>query len=226
MTVSDASASLKFYQAAFGFKVTGQVMRNDAGAVMHAGMRLGDTAIMFAPQGMSSEMRAPASSGATDSLSLYVYVSDVDALAARAERAGAKVLQRPADQFWGDRIAVFKDPDGYHWTFATNVAEFDATQGAAGLKAVAMGNRLSQDLHAHRRRRHDRARRRHAGAQGASAGRGLWLGRRGIERDRHGARRSRPAATVADCLIEVQHELFDLGGELCIPGHRAITMRT
>ncbi|HTG76306.1 MAG TPA: cob(I)yrinic acid a,c-diamide adenosyltransferase [Steroidobacteraceae bacterium] len=27
---------------------------------------------------------------------------------------------------------------------------------------------------------------------------------------------------VAACLIEVQHELFDLGGELCIPGHRAI----
>ena len=54
MTVNDASASLKFYQAAFGFKTTGQVMRNDAGVVMHAGMRLGDTAIMFAPQGMSS----------------------------------------------------------------------------------------------------------------------------------------------------------------------------
>ena len=27
---------------------------------------------------------------------------------------------------------------------------------------------------------------------------------------------------VADCLTEVQHELFDLGGELCIPGHRII----
>lgn len=24
------------------------------------------------------------------------------------------------------------------------------------------------------------------------------------------------------CLTEVQHELFDMGGELCIPGHRAI----
>ena len=23
---------------------------------------------------------------------------------------------------------------------------------------------------------------------------------------------------VADCLTEIQHELFDLGGELCIPG--------
>jgi cob(I)alamin adenosyltransferase len=28
---------------------------------------------------------------------------------------------------------------------------------------------------------------------------------------------------VTSCLIEVQHELFDMGGELCIPGHTAIT---
>src|SRR5215475_9345663 len=28
---------------------------------------------------------------------------------------------------------------------------------------------------------------------------------------------------VAACLTEAQHELFDMGGELCIPGHRAIT---
>lgn len=30
-------------------------------------------------------------------------------------------------------------------------------------------------------------------------------------------------AEVGACLTEVQHELFDLGGELCIPGHRAIS---
>lgn len=30
-------------------------------------------------------------------------------------------------------------------------------------------------------------------------------------------------AEVAGCLVEVQHELFDLGGELSIPGHRALT---
>ncbi len=29
--------------------------------------------------------------------------------------------------------------------------------------------------------------------------------------------------TVVECLTGVQHELFDLGGELCMPGHRAIT---
>jgi cob(I)alamin adenosyltransferase len=27
---------------------------------------------------------------------------------------------------------------------------------------------------------------------------------------------------VRDCLLEVQHDLFDLGGELCIPGHEAV----
>ena len=31
-----------------------------------------------------------------------------------------------------------------------------------------------------------------------------------------------PQAVTA-CLTEVQHELFDMGGELCIPGHRAIS---
>jgi cob(I)alamin adenosyltransferase len=29
-------------------------------------------------------------------------------------------------------------------------------------------------------------------------------------------------AAIARCLTEVQHDLFDLGGELCIPGHRMI----
>ena len=28
---------------------------------------------------------------------------------------------------------------------------------------------------------------------------------------------------VVKCLMEVQHELFDMGGELCIPGHHAIS---
>ncbi len=28
---------------------------------------------------------------------------------------------------------------------------------------------------------------------------------------------------VRDCLTEVQHDLFELGGELCIPGHSAVS---
>ena len=30
-------------------------------------------------------------------------------------------------------------------------------------------------------------------------------------------------AAVSACLFEVQHQLFDMGGELCIPGHIAIS---
>ena len=30
-------------------------------------------------------------------------------------------------------------------------------------------------------------------------------------------------AGVIECLTEVQHDLFDLGAELCIPGHRVVT---
>lgn len=29
-------------------------------------------------------------------------------------------------------------------------------------------------------------------------------------------------ADISDCLTRTQHDLFDLGGELCIPGHRII----
>lgn len=128
MTVRDGDASIAFYERAFGFRQEGTVMRDAAGKVMHAGMRLGEACIMFAPQGMANEMRAPVDAGGPTSLSLYVYVADVDALAARATASGANVVQQPADQFWGDRIAIVIDPDGYHWTFATNVGEFDASK--------------------------------------------------------------------------------------------------
>jgi cob(I)alamin adenosyltransferase len=30
-------------------------------------------------------------------------------------------------------------------------------------------------------------------------------------------------AAIAACLTEVQHDLFDVGAELCIPGHRVVT---
>jgi PhnB protein len=122
MTVRDGQASIQFYARAFGFEAYGEVMRGDDGAVQHAGMRLGDAAIMFGPEEGSMGLRAPVA-GTPDSLSLYVYVPDVDALFARAQRGGAQAVQAPADQFWGDRTAVFKDPNGYHWTFATHLGK-------------------------------------------------------------------------------------------------------
>jgi uncharacterized glyoxalase superfamily protein PhnB len=125
LTVRDAAASLEFYRDAFGFESAGELMQDDRGRILHAGMRLGDVAIMFAPEEPGGAMQPPVVSGAKDSHTFYIYVADVDALARQAEAAGATILQPPADQFWGDRIAVIRCPDGYHWTFATHVAEFD-----------------------------------------------------------------------------------------------------
>lgn len=120
LTVRDGQSSIEFYARAFGFEAYGEVMRDEDGRVQHAGMRLGEAAIMFGPEEGSLGLRAPLP-GSPDSLTLYVYVADVNRLAERAQRAGAATVQAPTDQFWGDRTAVFKDPDGYHWTFATHI---------------------------------------------------------------------------------------------------------
>ncbi|HUR41745.1 MAG TPA: VOC family protein [Verrucomicrobiae bacterium] len=120
MTVRNGQASVEFYAKAFGFKVLGQLMRGEDGSVQHAGMGLGGAMIMFGPVEGSMGLQPPAQ-GASDSLSIYVYVPDVDALAVRARRSGATEVQAPTDQFWRDRTAVYKDIDGYHWTFATHL---------------------------------------------------------------------------------------------------------
>ena len=74
---------------------------------------------------MGSPLRAPATSGDDAPTAMYMYVEDVDAFHAHAVANGAAEVAPPADQFWGDRMSVVKDPDGYQWSFATNVGEFD-----------------------------------------------------------------------------------------------------
>ena len=119
LTVRDGQKSLEFYAHAFGFQSTGMLMRDDEGHVVHAGMRLGEAAIMFGPEGGSNGLAVRAE-GTPDNQTLYVYVPDVDKVAGRADRAGATTVQPLTDQYWGDRTVVVKDLDGYHWTFATH----------------------------------------------------------------------------------------------------------
>jgi uncharacterized glyoxalase superfamily protein PhnB len=105
-------------------------MPDSSGRIIHgdAGWN-GSTLIMLGPANLEmSPMQPPTVSGTPPPLSLYVYCKDVDALHARAGAAGAKVVQAPTDQFWGDRIAIIEDPDGYRWTFATNTGPFDPSK--------------------------------------------------------------------------------------------------
>lgn len=45
---------------------------------------------------------------------------EVDVVMAQAERAGATVVKRAADTFWGGYAGYFQDPDGHVWEVAWN----------------------------------------------------------------------------------------------------------
>lgn len=122
--VADMARSMTFYVQAFGLTLA-NVMRGDDGAAFHGEFQVnGETMLMIGPEGGEGPHGlSPNSGGYTASFNSYLYVSDVDAYVARAAAAGARVIEQPADQFWGDRTAYLQDPDGYLWMIATKIAE-------------------------------------------------------------------------------------------------------
>ena len=53
--------------------------------------------------------------------SLYINVQDVDKHFTRARKAGAIILQEPADTEYGHRRYGATDPEGHEWYFAQEV---------------------------------------------------------------------------------------------------------
>lgn len=129
LTVKDADAALVFYQKAFGFEKRMAIPGPD-GTTGHAEMTWHDAMVMFGKVPESSECpsKPPAKTGVVSPIVPYLYCEDVDALYARATAAGAEGLKPPQDMFYGDRVCTLKDPDGYWWNFATNVADFDPSK--------------------------------------------------------------------------------------------------
>jgi PhnB protein len=67
-------------------------------------------------------MQSPATLGGT-SVTLHLYVRDVDSLFNRAVEAGGTVLMPVADQFWGDRYGILLDPFGHRWSIASRIED-------------------------------------------------------------------------------------------------------
>jgi PhnB protein len=117
LVVRDASRAIEFYKAGFG--ATELTRLNDAGGrLIHARIKLGDSAIDIAPEELPYN-RSPQSLGGS-AVPIGLYVEDVDALAERAIAAGAKVVFPIADQFYGDRGGRLKDPFGHLWIVSTH----------------------------------------------------------------------------------------------------------
>lgn len=118
LVVQDGAQAIEFYKRAFGAK---EVMRSEGPdrKVSHAEIKIGDSIIMLG--GMTTgELRAPQSLGAS-TVSIFLYLENVDATFKQALAAGAREAQPLADMFWGDRYGRLTDPFGHSWSLAQHI---------------------------------------------------------------------------------------------------------
>lgn len=121
LAVKGARAALAFYRDAFG--ATELYRLEDAsGAVAHAEVLIGKGHFMLADEHPGEGHLAPSTLGGC-SAALLLYVEDVDAVVARAVAAGAELVRPPADQFYGDRGALVRDPFGHRWMVASRIED-------------------------------------------------------------------------------------------------------
>jgi PhnB protein len=121
LCVKDAAKALEFYKKAFGAEEMAR-MGEPGGKIGHAEIKIGEAIIMLADEFPDYGVLSPQSIGGT-SVSIMVYVEDVDGFVNKAVAAGAKVLRPVADQFYGDRSAQLEDPFGHKWHFATHIED-------------------------------------------------------------------------------------------------------
>jgi PhnB protein len=118
LIVKDAVAAIAFYQRAFGATELYRLVE-PSGKVGHAELRVGGGLFMLADEYPDFGALSPPTVGGTP-VSIHLYVEDVDAVCARAEKAGATVLRPITDEFFGDRVCMLADPYGHKWHLATH----------------------------------------------------------------------------------------------------------
>ncbi|HEV7534683.1 MAG TPA: VOC family protein [Acidimicrobiia bacterium] len=123
LMIDGAAAALDFYQRAFGATERYRIPMPD-GRIGHAEMIVNGATVYLAdaPDDMPGDAGNPKKLGGTSVL-IHQYVSDVDAVVARAQAAGATVIRAPEDQFYGDRAAVVADPFGHQWSLHTHIRD-------------------------------------------------------------------------------------------------------
>jgi PhnB protein len=126
LVCADAARAIEFYKAAFNAVEEMRVPGPD-GKLMHAALRIGDSALMLVDENPEWGMLGPKSLKGSP-VTIHFYVEDVDAAVAQAVAAGAKVTMPVADMFWGDRYGVLQDPFGHNWSLATHQRDLTPEQ--------------------------------------------------------------------------------------------------
>ena len=121
LSIKDAATAIDYYKLAFG--ATELVRMPDSqGRISHAELKIGDSMIMLADEHPEMGFRGPGSLGGT-TISIVLYVEDVDAVFDRAIKAGGRSQRPVVDQFYGDRMGTLEDPFGHVWTVGTHVED-------------------------------------------------------------------------------------------------------
>ena len=121
LVCAGAADAIEYYKKAFGAEEVAR-LPGPQGKIMHAMLRIGDSAVMLAdemPDWGSVGPKALKGSPVT----IHLYVQNADEFVARAAKAGAKVTMPVEEQFWGDRYGKLEDPFGHHWSVGTHVRD-------------------------------------------------------------------------------------------------------
>ncbi|PHV08580.1 glyoxalase [Janthinobacterium sp. BJB412] len=132
LVCDNAAKAIEFYKKAFGAEEGGRLPGED-GKIMHAMLRIGDSAFMLADAFPEHGSLAPNALKGTP-VTLHLYVKDVDAAFARAVDAGAVVKMPLADMFWGDRYGIVTDPSGHQWSLASHIKEVSPEEMQQAMK--------------------------------------------------------------------------------------------
>ncbi|HVL99550.1 MAG TPA: VOC family protein [Egibacteraceae bacterium] len=125
--VDGASAAIDFYTGVFGATERMRMPGDRPESIGHAEIQLGNSVIMLADEFPDMGIVGPKTIGGSP-VTIHVYVEDVDAVFAKAVRAGARALEEPTDQFYGDRSGQFEDPFGHRWNVASHVEDVPADE--------------------------------------------------------------------------------------------------
>ena len=129
--VRNAPEAIEFYGKAFGAEEVVRVSGPDGKSVMHAEVQIGDTRLMIGSEYPGPGAKAPETVKGT-TITVHMYVPDVDRSFDRAVAAGATAMMQPRDMFWGDRMGKVADPFGHHWSIATHIKDLTPEEMGKG----------------------------------------------------------------------------------------------
>lgn len=114
LSTADLPQALGFYVELLGGKIGYRFP--DSGEPVYVGVDLGESHI-----GIGSDPGL-GDSAPSKHFSLWIYVADCDQMVDLLRDAGVTVLEEPADQPWGERIARVADPDGHVLVVGAKIA--------------------------------------------------------------------------------------------------------